>query len=55
MTISNDQITTKGKQKSKSRLDSDIKGRKKRNNDHIENNNQEIFVLDLQKRTPTSS
>ena len=42
---SNNQITTttKAKQKSK-RLDSDIKKREKRNNDHIENNNKEIVV-----------
>jgi bifunctional non-homologous end joining protein LigD len=41
---SNDQLVIKKRQKSKSRLDSDIKGRKKRNNNYIENNNQQIFV-----------
>ena len=39
----NDQLVIKKRQISKSSLDSDIKGREKRNNDHIENNNQEII------------
>ena len=41
---SNDQLTTKKRQISKSSPDPGIKGREERNNHHIENNNQEISI-----------